>query len=153
MWRYCPSGTSVLTLEKPCNPALMPKQKFRGGLLCYLTSTTHSFVHLHLTFTCDGILNDCVFEVFTHPFPAAFAWEADVLRVGTVWSGKTGVQGASRHTAHPSSSAVAVGVTGGLKRLALAVVDAIDFAAQILRSCNEHSTGASQMKAENLIRM
>lgn len=46
----------------------------------------------------------------------------------------------SRHTGHPSASAVAVAVAGGLKRLAFLVSDAVDLAAQILLTCGVHRT-------------
>ncbi len=59
-----------------------------------------------------------------------------MLWVGTVWSGKAGGQRARWHTAHPSTSAVAISVTGGLEGLALVVSDAVDFTAQILLTCN-----------------
>lgn len=58
--------------------------------------------------------------------------------MGTVWSGRTDGQRASWHTAYPSTSALAVGVTGGLKELALLVRDAIHFAAQSLLTCREN---------------
>lgn len=88
--------------------------------------------------TCDGVLNDCVLQVLTHPLLAAFPWEADVLRVGAVRSGTTGYQRASWHTADPATSTLTVVVAGGLKKLALLVRDAIQFAAQILPTCNGH---------------
>lgn len=88
--------------------------------------------------TCDGVLNDRVLQVLTHPLLAAFPWEADVLRVGAVRSGTTCYQRARWHTADPATSALAVVVAGGLKKLALLVRDAVQFAAQILPTCNGH---------------
>ena len=83
-------------------------------------------------FTCDGVLNDRVLQVLTHPLFAAFPRQADVLWFGTVWSGNAAGQRTRRHTGHTSSSAVAVRVAGGLERLALLVRDAVHLTAQIL---------------------
>lgn len=58
-----------------------------------------------------------------------------MLRVGAVRSGTTGYQRASWHTADPATSTLTVVVAGGLKKLALLVRDAIQFAAQILPTC------------------
>lgn len=118
------------------------KHKLTPG--CLMFSSVKCWFHPHdihapVEFTCDRILNDCVLQVFAHPLPAAFPRQPDVLRVGTVWSGQTGIQRASWHTADPSASAVAVSVAGGLKRLALLVSDAVDFTAQILLTCTEHT--------------
>lgn len=66
-----------------------------------------------------------------------------MLRVGTVRSGTTNIQRASWHTAHASTSASTVGVTGGLKGLTLLVRDAVDFTAQVLLTCNQSYSDSS----------
>lgn len=95
---------------------------------------------LVVQFTCDSILNDRVLEVLTHPFLAAFPGEADMLGVDTVWSWKTDIERTGWDTDHPSTSAVAVSVTGGLERLAVMVTDAVYFTAQILLTCRRQRT-------------
>lgn len=85
--------------------------------------------------TRDSVLKDRVFEVFTHPLLAAFPRQPDMLWVGAVWGGQAADRGTSVHTGHPSTPAVAVGVAGGLKGLALHVGDPVDHAAQLLPTC------------------
>lgn len=84
------------------------------------------------TITCDCVLYDCVLQVLTHPFFAAFPWQTYKLWVRTVRSWKTRNERASWYASHSSPFAVAVCVTRRFKGLAFVVSDTVHLTAKVL---------------------
>lgn len=89
--------------------------------------------------TRDGVLDDAVLQVLTHPLFAAFPRQANELRVGTVRSGMADIQRTGWDAGDPAAAAAAECVAGGLEGLALLVGDPVQLAAQFALTWNTHT--------------